>query len=377
MKVTLVSEAVWPERKGGLERWFDAISSFLVENGHEITFLNSSGVTEKRNGVTFSSVSNQSWKYIGDGKRSKLQALKFSASIFSWLRKKERQVVYCSSVPILSVLAAALSPRKILIVEWFEVWTLRYWIRYSGFILGLVGWIIQLLALQVGDYRLVYSDRAHKSVKKLGRINGKSVLKMPGLCPVNLPSDVSKIEKVSKDFYYLGRFVAEKQPFLAIDAARKLSETGWTGKLWLLGTGPLYLDLKKYIDRHDLEKIVSIIDNPDDNEVLRIVSQCCALLHPSRREGFGLAPVEAAYLGVPSILINYSSNAAVELKICPELTARNDSISELVSKMDLALKNQGKYRLQVLAWSKFAREKMSVLQTLEIIHGILKSQRKP
>ena len=155
-----------------------------------------------------------------------------------------------------------------------------------------------------------------------------------------------------------------------------MSEAGWTGKLWLLGTGPLYLDLKKYIDRHDLEKIVSIIDNPDDNEVLRIVSQCCALLHPSRREGFGLAPVEAAYLGVPSILINYSSNAAVELKICPELTARNDSISELVSKMDLALKNQGKYRLQVLAWSKFAREKMSVLQTLEIVHGILKSQRK-
>jgi hypothetical protein len=129
LKITLISEAVWPERKGGLERWFDAISQFLVSCGYEVTFLNSSSVTEERNGIKFQSVLDNPWQYVGEGKRSKLQALNFGVSIFNWLRKQDKQVIFCSSVPIISVLAAALAPKKSLVVEWFEIWTLKYWIR--------------------------------------------------------------------------------------------------------------------------------------------------------------------------------------------------------------------------------------------------------
>lgn len=374
MKVTLISEAVWPERKGGLERWYDAISRYLAGNGHEVIFLNSTSVTEHRNGVNFLSVVNESWQYIGDGKRSKLQALKFGISIFRWLRKQDRQVVYCSSVPIISVLAAALVPKKTLIIEWFEIWTLQYWIRYSGIFMGFIGWLIQLIALQVGDYRLVYSERGLKSVKRLGRLNRRRIEKMPGLCPSEEPRAVLQVKDKRDDFCFLGRFVSEKQPLLAIKLAEKFRETGWKGQLWLLGTGPLHLDLLKYIESNQLQHYVKVIENPEDGEVLRVMNQCCALLHLSRREGFGLAPVEAAYRGLPTILIDYFDNAAVELGICPALIARGDSFSELISKMKLALANQDKYRLETLAWSESARKNKSIDTTLKRIEEIVKSR---
>jgi len=374
LKITLISEAVWPERKGGLERWFDAISQFLVSCGYEVTFLNSSSVTEERNGTKFQSVLDNPWQYVGEGKRSKLQALNFGVSIFNWLRKQDKQVIFCSSVPIISVLAAALAPKKSLVVEWFEIWTLKYWIRYSGFFVGLIGWSVQLIALQVGDYRLVYSDRAFKSVNRWGKLNKRMVIKMPGLCPKEIPLYNSPNEKWREDFYFLGRFVAEKQPFIAIDAAQSLRRNGWSGRLWLMGTGPLCVDLLKYIEAQNLQDFVILIENPNDEEVKRVMAKSCALLHPSRREGFGLAPVEAAYFGLPTIMIDYPDNAAIELEICSELTAQSESIEEIVSKMNLALRHQDRYRIEVLEWSKSARVNRNFFSTLQKIDAIIQSE---
>jgi glycosyltransferase involved in cell wall biosynthesis len=130
----------------------------------------------------------------------------------------------------------------------------------------------------------------------------------------------------------------------------------------------------KYIEAQNLQDFVILIENPNDEEVKRVMAKSCALLHPSRREGFGLAPVEAAYFGLPTIMIDYPDNAAIELEICSELTAQSESIEEIVSKMNLALRHQDRYRIEVLEWSKSASVNRNLFSTLQKIDAIIQSE---
>ena len=56
-----------------------------------------------------------------------------------------------------------------------------------------------------------------------------------------------------------------------------------------------------------------------------------ALLHPSKREGYGLAILEAACRGVPAIMISYPENRAIELEILTELVSESEKPMELVA----------------------------------------------
>ena len=44
MKIAIICEAVFPENKGGLERWMVWLASSLSHKGHLIFYLNPSGV---------------------------------------------------------------------------------------------------------------------------------------------------------------------------------------------------------------------------------------------------------------------------------------------------------------------------------------------
>ena len=56
MKCILLCEAVFPENKGGVERWFKKLSGELAIRGHDVTYLNALGVDEVRDGVTYKSI---------------------------------------------------------------------------------------------------------------------------------------------------------------------------------------------------------------------------------------------------------------------------------------------------------------------------------
>ena len=63
MKIAIVCEAVFPESKGGLERWMVWLASNLFRKGHIVFYLNASGVNEVREGVVYKSITNKSWSY--------------------------------------------------------------------------------------------------------------------------------------------------------------------------------------------------------------------------------------------------------------------------------------------------------------------------
>jgi glycosyltransferase involved in cell wall biosynthesis len=279
-------------------------------------------------------------------------------------------------VPIFSIFGVFFGKKRgsRVFVEWFEIWNLRYWFRYSGTVAGLVGWLVQFLALQLGKHRVVYTERAHKSVSRLGFLNNNKVILLPGLCPDLKPVTTSGRGSIKHDIYFLGRFVNEKQPVLAISCIEAFLKTGWIGKFWLAGTGPLVHEIRELIKLRKLEKHIEVLENPTDDDVEKLARNSFVLLHPSRREGYGLASVEAAYRGVPSLLIDYPDNATVDLEISPNLVATDDQVERIVKLLTLAWNNQEKFESETLAWAENARRFRSSLQTcskiLDIAHGV-------
>ena len=377
MRVLLVCEAVFPENKGGIERWFQTLGKEFCESKNSVTYFNSTAVNETRDEIKYVSVIKDTWSYRKGGVRSKAEAVKFGIRLFLWLRKQEFDLIYCSSVPIFSIFAVSMakSQKALVFTEWFEVWSLQYWIRYSGIIAGPIGWLVQSLALQFGDKRFVYTLMAKNAISRANLLNRNDVHVLPGLCP---QSDVDlEIQENRKrnDVYFLGRFVDEKQPILAIEAIEEFIKTGWHGKFWLLGTGPIAPELEIEIQRRGLEESVNLVLNPTDLQVQEIASNCFALLHPSRREGYGLASVEAAYRGIPSILINYPDNATVELEISSKLVAKKGEIREIVSLLTLAWIEQENFRVETLAWARQASLNRNLRSTSSEIMRIAEEMR--
>jgi glycosyltransferase involved in cell wall biosynthesis len=252
---------------------------------------------------------------------------------------------------------------------------MQYWIRYSGIIAGPIGWLVQSLALQFGDKQFVYTLMAKDAISRTNLLNRNAVHVLPGLCPQTNVNFEVKDSRKRNDVYFLGRFVNEKQPILAIKAIEEFIKTGWHGKFWLLGTGPIAPELKKEIYESRLEETIELVMNPTDQQVEEIAAESFVLLHPSRREGYGLASVEAAYRGIPSILINYPDNATVELEIAPKLVAQSGEVGEIASLLALAWTEQESIRAETLMWAKQASLSRNLRSTSSEIIRIAEEMR--
>jgi glycosyltransferase involved in cell wall biosynthesis len=107
-----------------------------------------------------------------------------------------------------------------------------------------------------------------------------------------------------------------------------------------------------------------------DEERLRAAMRralCLAL--PSRREGYGLVVVEAAALGVPSVVVSASDNAAAELVT----EGVNGSLAESAEAGDLAAAILRVHaaghalRESTAAWFARNAERLSLERSLETV----------
>jgi glycosyltransferase involved in cell wall biosynthesis len=375
MQIAIVCEAVFPESKGGLERWMVWLAESLNSKGHNVTYINSNGINEFRNGISYKCITKKNWKYLKSGKRSASQAAKFGKSLFIYLRKNDYELIYSAQAPLLSLFFIALEKflsrkKKILIVEWLEIWSKLYWTQYSGYVIGLLGFSIQTLALRIGDAKVCFTDRVYK---KLIQINHSgNVYKLPGICmddKVELPPNFNE----KNNIIFLSRLVEDKQPILAIDSVIAFKERGWKGIFYLIGTGPLESKIKRYIELKNASSFIKLLVNISDSEVRSIMRLSFVLLHTSRREGFGLSMVEAACTGVPTILINYPENASVDLEITKDLVVELPILEAIVIKLQNAYTNQNLYYEKLKNWIDYDYEKFLGYKSLIALDNIMNS----
>jgi glycosyltransferase involved in cell wall biosynthesis len=161
-----------------------------------------------------------------------------------------------------------------------------------------------------------------------------------------------------KDISQIGRLTKDKQPILGLESVRQLRENGWNGHFHLVGSGPLESDVKIFINEHNMNQYVTAYGDVTEQSKRNILDKTAVLLHPSRREGFGLAIVEAAAAGIPAVLIRGANNKSTELGINPGLVSETNNSSDLSRLLKHALQQQEEFSTECLTWNRDVRTTM-------------------
>jgi len=112
---------------------------------------------------------------------------------------------------------------------------------------------------------------------------------------------------------FAGRHIPEKRAPAVVPAVGLARATLPDLRGRVLGDGPERPAVLAAIAEHGLADVVEAPGFVPTEDVERDLARALCLVLPSRREGYGLVVVEAAALGVPSVVVADPDNAATEL----------------------------------------------------------------
>jgi glycosyltransferase involved in cell wall biosynthesis len=335
VRICLVYDCLFPLTVGGAERWYRNLAERLARDGHEVTYLTlrqwEAGEDPGLPGVQVRAVAPGLPLYV-HGRRRIAPPLMFGLGVLWHLlvRGGRYDVVHTASFPYFSLLAAALARplrRFRLVVDWHEVWSRSYWREYLG-VAGVAGWWVQALCARVPQHAFCFSRLHAKRLSALRLSGPLEVLtgEYAGPRPALPPAPADPV------VVFAGRHIPEKRvPALveAIARARlRLPELSCD----IYGDGPERSRLERLVASLDLDGAVRVHGFAAPDVVERALRHALCMVLPSRREGYGMVVVEAAALGVPSVVVAGEDNAATELVE----EGRNGTIAPSAAAADLA-----------------------------------------
>ena len=312
MKIALVYDAIYPYMKGGAERRYFELGRRLARD-HEVHLLGwqfwSGPRVRKFDGMWLRGVGAPVPFYAPGGRRSLKEAFAFARHLLPALRRERFDIIDCSSIPYLSVLASRLgaaSPRPPLVVTWHEYMGQRRWREYLG---GgaLPAALVERLCAGVGEARIA--------------VSAFTARRLPGRRPrvVVVPNGVdyraiqaTAATREGPDILFVGRLLAHKRVNLLLEAVRHLDGGGHT--CGIVGTGPeedRLQVLARALGLGDRVRFYGRLTTAEEVYGLMKASRVLAL--PSEQEGFSITAVEAQACGLPPVVVRGSHSAAADL----------------------------------------------------------------
>lgn len=316
MRICLVYDCIYPHTVGGAERWYRNLGERLAANGHEVTYLTlrqwEMDAPPDVPGVDVIAVGPPMELYA-NGRRRITPPLVFGYGVLRHLFRHggRYDVVHVASSPYFSLLAAALVRRwygYLIVVDWHEVWTASYWREYLGPIAGRIGWLVQRLCLRV-DQRAFCFSSLHERRLHEGGVSNVTVLRGQ----YEGASTAPETRRAEPVVVFAGRHTPEKRVRAIVPAVARAGEEIPGLRCVIFGDGPERRHVLSQIDEYSLAASVEAPGFVPSDRVDRAFREAFCLIHPSRREGYGLVVVEAASHGTPSIVVAGEDNAVVEL----------------------------------------------------------------
>lgn len=312
-RVAFVYDHLYPFSVGGAERYYWTLSRALADQGPVtqiaprlwdgprvrteggVEQVGLAGPVEGRYPAKLTFVLALLWHFLRHGRRY--------------------EVVHCAGFPAVALLATwlGLTPhrRTRLVADWHEVLPRSTWHGRCGGI-GELGWLAQKLAIHAGDAAVTYSRMHAGRLHAEGRAQGVAL--MPEFTP-EAQTAVAEAGQREALVLFAGRLVAEKRadlvPAVVGELRRADPERGWRGVIF--GSGEREEAVRAAVRAAGVEDAVELAGFAPWEEVSRAMHRAAALVFPSRREGFGLAVLEATAHGLPAVLVEHPDNASTEL----------------------------------------------------------------
>jgi glycosyltransferase involved in cell wall biosynthesis len=373
MHVCLVYDLLYPYTIGGAERWYRSLAERLAEQGHRVTYLTLRNWPEDEvaevPGVEVVPVGPRLELYTASGRRRILPPLRFGLGVVRHLRRSggRYDVVHTASFPYFSLLAAAAARRRHpfrIVVDWFEVWSGEYWREYLGPVGGRIGLAVQRRCIRLRQQAFCFSRLFAERLKDQGLRGDVTVLGGIYAGPRGTPPEPAEPVVV-----FAGRHIPEKQVTALVPAIARAREQVPELRGEILGDGPVRDEVLRLIAEHDLDDAVEAPGFVAEDRLRSMLRRALCLALPSRREGYGLVVVEAAALGVPSVIVRGPDNAATELVEEGENGAVADSAepSELAAAILRVYEAGPALRESTAAWYERNADRLSLDRSLETV----------
>lgn len=302
---------------GGSERYLERVASYLAGQGHSVVYrtaeYHGAPALSQRGGVTFSRSGGNFTVYVLAWV-AMLAARCGKGPIAKALGGRPEVVLDTQNgVPFFARVFAG-APTVVLTHHCHrEQWPV------AGPGISQLGWFIESRLSPMIHRRCRYitvSDPSAAELRELGVSGDRISVVRNGVDPIpeqalatGGASGSAESTHKSPHLVTLSRLVPHKQIEHAIDVLAEICEEYPNAVLDIIGSGWWYDNLVEYARDKGISSRVVFHGQVSEEDKHRILSSACVHLMPSRKEGWGLAVIESAQHGVPTV--GYRSSAGL------------------------------------------------------------------
>jgi glycosyltransferase involved in cell wall biosynthesis len=286
---------------GGSEEYIEHVAERLAGRGHDVTIrcaaYDGARDDEVRRGVRF----------LRRGHRLTVYPRGLAWATFGGGRRSDAVVEVVNGIPFGLGLVRRRSTLPLVHHLHREQWHMIY----PGW-RGRLGWLIERSTIRA--YRrlpfLTVSRATAEDLEALG-VAASSVHVVPNGAERRPVQDV---ERSPFMLCTLSRLVPHKRLEQAIDVTVALAARHPGVRLRVIGAGWWEPELRRYVAAAGADHLVELLGRVEADERDRVLASASAMLLPSVREGWGLAVIEAALQGTPTIAYRWAGGVAESVR---------------------------------------------------------------
>ena len=308
MRIALVYDCVYPESLGGVEHRNYQLARALGARGHHVALVGwASAAGSPAPGVEVLPLPGRGATHDSSGRRRLGHSLRLARAMLA-LPLRDFDVVETANIPYAHLVPLAVRcalARRPLVVTWYEMWG-RYWREYVGAPWPLFA-AAEWLAAQLARTAVAVSPLTERRLRGI-RLRGRTLASTIGV-PVAAVRAAAGPAAPGPPLVYAGRLIAEKRVDLLLRAVAHLPR-GRGPLLAVVGDGPEREPLGRLAAELGItEDVVFRGFLPAPEDVWRQLGAARIAVQPSRREGFGMFPLEAMAAGLPVVYCQSSESA--------------------------------------------------------------------
>ena len=339
----MLTNAVAPDKVGGLERYVRGLAAALVRTGADVTVLAKrldDSVPPRERGEDGVSIVRHPVPAKANPLFGALYPLVTAQAVLRETRSS--RAVLHSHFP-LQALPPALLRRPYLHTFHAPVYKELLHERHGSYFLPAVAHRPAVAGLRVTERAIVrratrlvvLSEFVRTEVEALDRAAGERAVVIPGGLDVDRFAPGPGVEdswatEAEPLLFAARRLTARTGVDTLIDAMPTVKAAFPRARLAVAGSGLLEEELRRKVSAHGLDSCVRLLGRLPDDELVRWYRAASLVVMPTRElEGFGLSTIEALACGTPVVATPVGANPEVLRPLHPALIARGKSPADL------------------------------------------------